>query len=284
MFYYNIFTQFLSLVLFSSGDFFTKLNLNRLSRHQVAYGSLISIFTVKHHDWTTQQGALVTAVFWGSFAFGRFSAIILTRFMSPAVMLVADIIVSTASLFALAMADRFTKDVATTILWTCSATLGVGLASIFPAELSWAERYIKMTSFATSMFVVGSALGEMVLPGLCGVLLDKYHPMQLMYVLFGCALANATLYIGLAVIACQAGERYQSGPAGNSVTDDLLPLVRGGGDDDDDDVSGLISRNGGGGVSLDERKKRVTFNTRTSVNGEVMQSAQPKSKCTSKKD
>ena len=56
------------------------------------------------------------------------------------------------------------------MLWFCTAMLGVGLASIFPTGITWAERYMHITGKATAVFVVGSALGEMAMPALTGFL------------------------------------------------------------------------------------------------------------------
>lgn len=107
---------------------------------EVTYGAFIMTFTVKYLDWDKSKGTLVTSVFWGAFAVGRGLAIFLARCLSPVVMLIADLVLTILSLGGLVMVLESSQ----AMLWFCTATLGVGLASIFPTGITWAERYMQV--------------------------------------------------------------------------------------------------------------------------------------------
>ena len=172
---------------------------------EVTYGGLIMSFAVKYLGWTKQEGTLLTSVFWGSFALARGLAIFFGVCLSPALMLVGDLVMTCLSLAGLVMA----LDSNHTILWFCTGVLGGGMASIFPTGITWAERYMHMTGKATSVLVVGSSLGEMAMPALTGYLFETKGPMWLLYVMFGAGLLSTVLYIIMQNLASNKGERYE---------------------------------------------------------------------------
>ena len=172
---------------------------------EVTYGGLIMTFSVKYLDWTKAEGTMLTSVFWGAFAVGRGLAIFLAKCVSPVIMLIADLVISCLALGGLVMA----LDSNHYILWFCTAMLGVGMASIFPTGITWAERYMYITGKATAVFVVGSALGEMALPALTGFLFQSSGPMWLLYIMLGSGILSAVLYIIMQNLASNKGERYE---------------------------------------------------------------------------
>ncbi len=203
---------------------------------EVTYGGLIMTFSVKYLDWSKSEGTMLTSVFWGSFAVGRGLAIFLAKCLSPAIMLIVDLVLSCLALGGLVMA----LDSNHFVLWLCTAMLGVGMASIFPTGITWAERYMRVTGKATAVFVVGSALGEMALPALTGFLFQSAGAMWLMYVLLGCGIVSAVIYIIMQNLATNKGERYvprmrRRGGSGASRSASGRHLVNGVMSPDDDD-------------------------------------------------
>ena len=73
---------------------------------EVAYGVFIMKFAVAYMGWTKIKAALLRSVFWRAFAFGRRIAIFLSRYLSPTVMIVADLALSVASIGTLALAPH----------------------------------------------------------------------------------------------------------------------------------------------------------------------------------
>jgi FHS family Na+ dependent glucose MFS transporter 1 len=172
---------------------------------EVAYGGLIMIFSVKQLGWSKEEGTWLTSVFWGSFAASRGAAIFISRWCSPAVMLIADLLLCAISMIGLLM----TLESNPTMLWYCTAVLGVGMASIFPTGITWAERYLRVTGKAASVFVVGSALGEMAIPALVGFLFNSKSPKWLLYIVLAGTIASTIVYIIMQNLASNMGERYQ---------------------------------------------------------------------------
>ena len=175
---------------------------------EVTYGAFLMAFCVDYLQWDKTKGVLMTSVFWGSFAIGRGLAIPLAKCLNPPVMLIADLILCCLSLTGLLMGLESNE----TILWFCTAVLGLGLSSVFPTGITWAERYMHVTGKATAVFVVGSALGEMAMPALVGWLFEVKNPMWLVKILLACALLSVVLYIFMQNLASNMGDRYQRLP------------------------------------------------------------------------
>ena len=172
---------------------------------EVTYGGFIMEFAVASQAWPKVKAAMLTSVFWGMFAFGRGIAIFLARCLSPTVMLVADLVLSVASLGGLVLTLQTNPE----MLWFCTAVLGLSMASIFPTGITWAERYIEVGGKTAAVFVAGSALGEMSVPLLVGFLFKAKGPMWLMYVLLAGAVFTVILFIIMHNLAANRGERYR---------------------------------------------------------------------------
>ena len=168
------------------------------------YGGLLVEFAVSQTHWDKKKATLLVSVFWGAFALARLLAIFFAKCLSPAVMLITDLILTIGSLIGLVMGVNSNDN----ILWFCTATLGLGLASIFPTGVTWAERYMEVTGKAASIFIVGSALGEMAIPALTGYFLEHNSFMWLLYILLGCSIISAVLYIIMQNLASSVGEKY----------------------------------------------------------------------------
>ncbi|KAI0238738.1 Sodium-dependent glucose transporter 1 [Lamellibrachia satsuma] len=216
---------------------------------EVTYGGFVMKFAVSYMGWSKLKAAMLTSVFWGTFAFGRGIAIFLTRCLSPTVMLVADLVLSVASLCGLVLALQTSP----AMLWFCTAVLGLSMASIFPTGITWAERYIKIGGKTAAMFVAGSALGEMTVPALVGFLFKVKGPMWLMYILLAGAVFTVFLFVVMQNLAANRGERYHSVPT--SLPDDTLEMESLLVSDSDTSESPSSTR-----PSNDTSKKHVTFN------------------------
>ena len=173
---------------------------------EVTYGGFLLAFAVEHLKWSKSQATIVTSVFWGSFAFGRGISILLARCCKPHVMLIIDLIMTISSLTVLSL----WSDTYDAVVWFGSACLGMGMASIFPTGISWAERYMQVTGRATAVFVVGCALGEMCLPAFTGFMFEHFNPMGLIYIELGCAIICMVLYIIMQNIASNYGVKYHA--------------------------------------------------------------------------
>lgn len=144
---------------------------------EVAYGSFIFTFAKNYAHMPRAQAAGLNSLFWGTFAACRGLAIFFAACMYPGTMILLSLVSSTVSSLLLCLFSR--ENVA---LWICSGLYGASMATTFPSGISWVEQYTTVTGHTAAIFVVGAALGEMVLPALVGFLLGRFpdHPL-LMY-------------------------------------------------------------------------------------------------------
>lgn len=142
---------------------------------EVAYGSFIFTYARDYVKMNESQAAGLNSLFWGSFAACRGLAIFFAACVYPGTMILLSLVGSTISSLLLCL---FSKEQAA--LWLCSALYGASMATTFPSGISWMEQYTTVTGRTAAIFVVGAALGEMVLPALVGFLLGKFHDQPLL--------------------------------------------------------------------------------------------------------
>lgn len=142
---------------------------------EVAYGSFIFTFAKDFVHMHQSQAAGLNSLFWAAFATCRGLAIFFATCMYPGTMILLSLVGTTVSSLLLCL---FNKE--TLALWVCTGLYGASMAAIFPSGISWVEQYTTVTGHTASAFVVGAALGEMVLPALVGFLLGKFHDQPLL--------------------------------------------------------------------------------------------------------
>lgn len=138
---------------------------------EVAFGAFIFSYGVKDRYvlMPTPTAAILTADFWGLFAVGRFLAIPLTWCkVPPGALMTFDLI---GSLFAAVLLLVFEQN--RHVLWFGCGLMGLSLASVFPSAISWADQYTEINSKAAISFVVGAAIGEMIVPLMMGYLFNR---------------------------------------------------------------------------------------------------------------
>jgi fucose permease len=79
-------------------------------------------------------------------------------------------------------------------VWIGTIMFGLGIASLFPAMMSLSDSIVPATGTVTSLYLAGSAIGTMAIPGSMGALLDH----------FGAPALPMTALVGLGVTACVA--------------------------------------------------------------------------------
>lgn len=142
---------------------------------EVAYGSFIFTYAKAHAHMDQTQAAGLNSLFWGTFATGRGLAIFFAACMHPGTMILLSLVGCTLSSLLLVLFSG--EPVA---LWVCSGLYGLSMSTTFPSGISWVEQYTTVTGRSAAIFVVGAALGEMVLPALVGFLMGKFPEQPLL--------------------------------------------------------------------------------------------------------
>ncbi|XP_024275673.1 sodium-dependent glucose transporter 1 isoform X1 [Oncorhynchus tshawytscha] len=192
---------------------------------EVAYGSFIFTYAKDYIHMDEAQAAGLNSLFWGTFAAGRGLAIFFVSCMHPGTMILLSLVGCTLSSLFLTLFS--TNRVA---LWICTGVYGASMSTTFPSGISWVEQYTTVTGSSAAVFVVGAALGEMVLPALMGFLLGRIHGHPLlMYLTLATATMTSILFPFMFWLA--------SSPSGPSRT----PRIRGRKEPDDSEYrQGLL--------------------------------------------
>ena len=160
---------------------------------EVTYGGFVASYAVCHVGMSKSTAALLTSVYWGTFAVGRGLGVLFASLkVSPATMVVMDFF---GCLAAVAILVAFPSS--TVALWCGTALLGLAIASIFPATISWAELYIEISGKRASVFVVGASFGEMVIPLVTGNVFAVYGPIYFLYSILASSLVASLLFVAL---------------------------------------------------------------------------------------
>lgn len=184
---------------------------------ETTFGGLIMTFAVEFAHWTKPQGAIVTAIFWGSLAVGRGFAIFISNCCKPRTMLIIDLFFTIIGTLILAFGVQ-QLDI---LLWLGTVFLGIGLSSIFPTSVNWVEQYFKITGKSTAVFVTGSAIGQMVFPVVTGYFYQNYNKQYLMYIILCLSIVTVILYIIMQCLASKSSSMKTSN--GFLRLDDLDP-------------------------------------------------------------
>jgi FHS family Na+ dependent glucose MFS transporter 1 len=122
--------------------------------------------------------AYLTAVFWGALTLGRLLSIPLAARATPRTILLWDMVLSIASIGIIALWSGSAM-----ILWVGAVGAGLGMASIYPTMLSFAERRMTITGQITGLIFLGAGAGGMVVPWLIGQLFVRMGAWVTMYIL-----------------------------------------------------------------------------------------------------
>lgn len=174
---------------------------------EVAYGSFIFTFSKDFAQMGENEAAGINSVFWGCFAACRALAIFLAACVSPGALISVSLICCCLSSLLLCVFP-----LQRLVLWGGSGLYGASMAAVFPSGVSWVEQYTPVTGRTAAVFVVGAALGEMVLPVLLGFLMGKVIGVPLlMYQGLACAILCSILFPAMYRLAVASGARAQRG-------------------------------------------------------------------------
>eukprot|EP00823_Brevimastigomonas_motovehiculus_P002634 TRINITY_DN158_c0_g1_i2.p1 TRINITY_DN158_c0_g1~~TRINITY_DN158_c0_g1_i2.p1 ORF type:complete len:604 (+),score=178.37 TRINITY_DN158_c0_g1_i2:46-1857(+) len=127
---------------------------------------------------TSDIGAYLNSVFWGTFALGRLVAVPISIYLSPPLMMLIDLLGCMISLILLWV---YPHDMS--IFWLGTILLGLSMASVYPNAMNMCQTYIEVTGYAVTSFIFGSSVGQMLMPLVIGLLFER-SPLWLIYVLF----------------------------------------------------------------------------------------------------
>ncbi|KAM9704049.1 LOW QUALITY PROTEIN: sodium-dependent glucose transporter 1 [Menidia menidia] len=184
---------------------------------EVAYGSFIFTFAKGYARLPPAAAAGLNSLFWGAFAAARGLAIVAAAVVRPGAMILLSLAGSCTSSLLLVLWEggeegggrrgrRRGGEEGGAGLWLCTGLYGASMAATFPSGVSWLEQYTAVSGRTAAAFVVGAALGEMVLPALLAVLIGRFpeEPL-LMYLALITSIFTSVLFPVMYKLASPAG-------------------------------------------------------------------------------
>ncbi|KAG8185399.1 hypothetical protein JTE90_018620 [Oedothorax gibbosus] len=180
------------------------LQTGLVSGIEISFTQMLTSYVVQSdHALTKVTGSYMTSLYWGCFTLMRFISVLLACKLSVQKLLMFDLVLSSAAiLLLLTVGTRFVDG-----LWVGTALLGIGVASIFPATLSWVENYININNRIASAFTIVSNVLEMTVPLLISIYLDT-HPNVLFNFMMMDIVIVCCIFITLNFIVTRKGTKY----------------------------------------------------------------------------
>ena len=166
---------------------------------------LYSFATESSHKFSPSDASDITSAFWSAFTAGRAVNMVAAVFCPPTILFIIELIFNILNGIILAIWAATNV----TVLWVFTCSYGLFLSPLFPTALVWANQYVQMTAMGVAVGYVGSAVGGMIYQWLTGYLFEYHGPVTLMYVLFGCSVNLAVIFVVLQVLGSKHGNRFK---------------------------------------------------------------------------
>lgn len=128
---------------------------------EAGFGIFTTAYAYVNLGQTEADSQMLTAVYWGALCVGRASAIWISGKVAPRKYLQWSMGGSAAA----AILCLIGKD-SVPVFWGASVIFGFCMAPIFPSAIAWAESVFPVQGKDGTVFVIGSAAGEMAIPAL----------------------------------------------------------------------------------------------------------------------
>lgn len=180
------------------------LQTGLISGVEISFAQMLTSYVVKStHNLSKVTGSYMTSVYWATFTATRALSIPLTCKVKVKHLLIFDLILSVTAALILLTIGTWSEPA----LWAGTALLGIGVASIFPATLSWVEKYININNRIASIFTLVSSVLEMTVPLSISMYLGT-QPNVLFQFMTAATISCCVLFVILSVSLTRKGEKY----------------------------------------------------------------------------
>ena len=156
---------------------------------QFGFGGWVNTVAVSGLGEAESVGRQLTSVYWASLAFGRLLTIPLLRWSRPQFVFVGNLMGCFVGLTAVALWGDGLNG-----LWVGTLIFGMCIGPLSPTAISMAERIMPITGRTTGWFLIGSNVGNMLVPWVIGLLFESFGRHAMTGVLFVTVTACATVF------------------------------------------------------------------------------------------
>lgn len=161
------------------------------------FSMYLSVFVVSYLDWSKENGAIVSSLYWGCSTATKLAMIFLVRLINPSVILLASCCGMVLFMAGLTVSAHFRVHF---MIWVCTALMALSQSAVFGGGLAWADaNLVKCDGRITSSIMVFSSLGAMLDPMLLGVTMKELSPMAFPYLLTFQAFMVLTIFLTMLV-------------------------------------------------------------------------------------
>lgn len=146
---------------------------------EIGFGDWVSTYAFQSGIAGERVAVMLASVYWGAFTLSRLFSIPLAARLRPEKILMIDM---AGGLAGLGLVFFFPGEPIT--LWVGTVLLGMSVASLFPASLTYAENFLPMTGKNTSIFFIAGSVGSIFIPWLIGRQVESAGPLIIIQVLF----------------------------------------------------------------------------------------------------
>ena len=146
-------------------------------------GTFLRSFSIDQLHFSKDNASYINTVYWVAYAASRFTAFVVSHWVSVKVLMIVESIglLATGIFLTIFALDN------TLSLWILTGCSGFLLGPMFPTGIAWGDAHIEMTGLAITWVLLGSAVGGLAYLQLGGFAYDKYGPPSFVYVFLGTA-------------------------------------------------------------------------------------------------
>lgn len=169
---------------------------------EVSTSGWIVTYAVETELATESAAAILSSLFFGTLTLTRLISIPLAARYRPSQLLLFDLVVCLLSALLMVLQPHSWY-----ALQVGVAGLGIGMATIFPIMLSFAQNRMELAGRVTSWFFLGGSLGGMSIPWLVGQVFEAFSPQVVLYSILVCTLGATVIFGVLKAGWERAGEK-----------------------------------------------------------------------------
>ena len=189
-------------MLYLAVMFLTFFNCNGVLN---AFSKFLYIFATEGDlQMSHTMAASLNSAFWLAFTVGRGLGLVLSRWISPNIMLCAEVIVNVISGVLLFIWG----DSVPLMLWINSCVFGLSMGPVIPTAFACANLYTRLNGTVVSVFFISVASGPLVSQWLTGYLFQLYGPKVHMPITLGYTIATAALLIIMCLLIRNKRKRF----------------------------------------------------------------------------